>query len=343
MDEPAGWEQPEGMQVAAEMVWAAGYGGPAPVTLGRVFTAWRIEPAVLAVVALLGGGYLVGLRRLRAAGGRWPRARTVCFLTGVTTIGVVGLSFLGVYGATLFWVRAVQNLLLLMVAPMLLAWGAPLTLLRDLLPSRARAPLGRLLHSTPARLATFPLLVTVVLIAPLLVLYLSPLYELTLRGALASGLAGVVITGAGFVYFWSRFRIDPTPRADPYLVTLWITVVEMVGDAVLGLRLWLGPLIATDYYQGLGRPWGPDLRLDQIIAAGVIWIGGDLVGLPFLVAVFGRMVREDQTIAAEVDAELDALEATQANPPAGGVDGAGGPGRLWWEDDPQLSPRFRRH
>lgn len=43
---------------------------------------------------------------------------------------------------------------------------------------------------------------------------------------------------------------------------------------------------------------------------------------------------------AEVGAELDALEATQANPPTGG---AGGSGRLWWEDDPQLSPRFRRH
>lgn len=80
------------------------------------------------------------------------------------------------YGATLFWVRALQNLLLVMVAPMLLALGAPLTLLRDLLPSRALARLGRLLHSTPARLATSPLL-----------LYLSPPYELTLRSALPAG------------------------------------------------------------------------------------------------------------------------------------------------------------
>ena len=56
---------------------------------------------------------------------------------------------------------------------------------------------------------TFPLLVTLALVVPLLVLYLSPLYALTLRSAVASGVAGTVVALTGFVYYWSRFRARP--------------------------------------------------------------------------------------------------------------------------------------
>ena len=41
----------------------------------------------------------------------------------------------------------------------------------------------------------------------------------------------------------------------------------------------------------------------------MLWIGGDLAGLPFLAAVVNRMMREDQRDAATIDAELDIIEA----------------------------------
>ena len=105
-------------------------------------------------------------------------------------------------------------------------------------------------------------MITVVLVVPLLVLYLSPLYELTLGSAVASGVAGTVVALTGFVYYWSRFRVDPTPRNDSYLVTLWITVVEMIGDAVLGVVLWLGPLVAAAWYAAQATRHRPTLRPD---------------------------------------------------------------------------------
>ncbi len=231
-----------------------------PLTLARAFTAWRAEPGALAAAAALAGGYGWGLRRRAARqAGPWPPGRTAIFLTGIATILLVGCSFLGVYDDAYFWVRAVQNTVLLMVTPMLLALGAPIRLAADTLPPRVRAPLARALHSAAARALTFPLVVTVVLVVPLLVLYLSPLYELTLQSAVASGVAGAVVALAGFVYYWSRFRVDPTPRNDSYLVTLWITIVEMIGDAVLGVVLWLGPLVATAWYAA--QATGIDPRL----------------------------------------------------------------------------------
>jgi hypothetical protein len=50
-------------------------------------------------------------------------------------------------------------------------WSA-VRLAADTLPARVRAPLARALHSRVARALTFPLVVTVVLVVPLLVLYL---------------------------------------------------------------------------------------------------------------------------------------------------------------------------
>jgi cytochrome c oxidase assembly factor CtaG len=324
--------------------WALGDSGPPPLTPTRVLSAWTANPPVLLVVVLLAAAYLAGVRALGRRGETWPRSRSLCFLVGgVGTIALVGLSVLGVYSGTLFWARALQNLLLVMFAPMFLALGAPLTLLRETLPPRARSVAGAVLHSRLARVLTFPPVVTLVLVVPPLVLYFSPLYEQTLRSSLVSGLVGVLLVFSGFVYYWSRLRVDPVPSLGSYLVTMWITLVEVLVDAALGIVLWLGPVIATGYYLGVGRSWGPDLRVDQDIGAGILWIGGDIIGLPFLATVAVRMSKEDEDSAVQIDAELDAAEVEEASAHEGAGDAEPTPARLWWEEVPELAERTRGH
>ena len=274
-------------------------------------------PAVLGVLA-------AGTLYVRAARGRgWPPGRTTAFLAGLATILVVTCSPLAGYDTTFFWVRAVQTTTLLMITPLLLAMGAPIRLLLDTVEAgwlrrHGRGPLARAL--------TFPPVVTVVLVAPVLVLYLTPLYDLTLRSPLVDGLARLALVGAGFTYFWTRLGLDPTPREDPHLVSVWIAFAEVVFDGALGLVLWLGPLLAPAHYAAAHPGWGPDPRTDQIIGAGVLWIGGDVAGLPFVVALFVRWARDDERRAKQVDAQLDAAPATG----------------LWWENDPALAERFKR-
>jgi caa3-type cytochrome oxidase assembly factor Caa3/CtaG len=53
------------------------------------------------------------------------------------TPNIGALMVVGLYADILFRVRAVQNIVLLMITPMFLALGAPLTLLRDGLPGPA--------------------------------------------------------------------------------------------------------------------------------------------------------------------------------------------------------------
>lgn len=291
--------------------------GLPPLTAARLFTAWTAAPGVLGGVALLGGGYGLGVRRLA---GPWPVRRTVAFGAGVLLLALIGCSAIAVYDDTLFWTRAVQGVVLLVVAPMLLAAGAPLTLARGTLPGPAVVTLGRWRRSGVARGLTAPGAATLALVAPPFVLYLTGLYPLELRSATVSGVVSVGLLGAGLLYAISRLQIDPVPRTTHHGLTLGIAIAEVVTDGVLGLVLWLGPLLAVAHYTAVDRSWGPSLRDDQAIGAGVWWIGGDLAGLPFLGAIAARFAAADAREARRIDAELDEQEAA-------GERGSG----LWWE------------
>jgi hypothetical protein len=82
----------------------------------------------------------------------------------------------------------------------------------------------------------------------------------------------------------------------------------------------------------------------------VLWILGDLVGLPFLAAQLIHMMREDASDAAQIDAELDAQEAELESNKAAALSSAASPAEaevaddhepLWWETDPRFTSRFK--
>jgi cytochrome c oxidase assembly factor CtaG len=335
------------------LVPLAGHAAPPPLTVGTALASWTLDPAMLALVVLTGGGYLWGVRRLRGRGRPWPVARTVAFcLGGLGTIVLATMSVLGAYQDVLFSLRAVQVIVLLMVSPLALAMGAPVTLVLDLLPEGARRRAERALHGPLARTLTYPAVASALLVATPWALYFTAWYPAVLRSAALDQLLKVTLLAVGFLYFYSRLQLDPVPRRYHHLISVTITFVEVIFDAALGLTLWLsGHLVAADYYQALGRTWGPSLHTDQILGAGALWLIGDLAGLPFLGALMHRMVREDEQEAAEVDRELDRVRAdrrgaAEPGPAESSADQPADDGpelmRPWWEDDPILAERFRR-
>jgi cytochrome c oxidase assembly factor CtaG len=241
----------------------------------------------------------------------------------------------------------VQTILLLLVVPLFTALGRPLTLITAALPRLGRR-LDAVIHSHTARILTFPAIPTMVIVLVPFVLYFSPWYAASMSSDTVRELTYLALLAPGFVFFWMFLRVDPVPRAYPYLVGLWVSAGEVVGDAVLGLAVLADQsLIAGAYYHALARPWGPSLRSDQVIGGGALWVLGDIVGLPFLAAQFIQMIREDETEAAGVDAELDAVEAAEAAAAAGAPDEAGdvpdepAGQQPWWEKDPRFANRFR--
>jgi cytochrome c oxidase assembly factor CtaG len=323
----------------------------APLTLTTVLTSWTFDPLSVLVALVLGGGYLWARRKLARRGEAWRRGRSVAFGLGVGLILLLGASFIRVYADTLFWVRATDIIVTLMVVPLLLAMGSPVALALATLPEPAARASRRALASRTARVLTFPATTSVVLIATPWLIYFTGYYAAALRSPGIDALLRLHLLAAGFLYFYSRLQLDPVPRRYPQLISVVITFAEVIFDAALGLVLWLGPdLVAHNYYLALHRAWGPSPRTDQIIGAGVLWLVGDLAGLPFLGALLNRMAVDDEREAVEIDRELDEREAAansdQERANAAGTSDNGGdpaPTRLWWEDDPVLAERFRRH
>lgn len=336
------------------------YHGPPELTMPRAFSSWMLDPWTLAVVLLLGGLYLTGMVRLRRHGIEWPASRAVLFCgLGLGFAVIATMSSIGVYQPVLFYMRSVQTVLMLLLVPMFLALGRPLSLFIAVFPTGGQR-LQTAIASKPARVLTFPAITTFLLVLTPFLIYFTPWYAAGFGTGLVAELTHLAMVAPGFAFFWTLLRVDPVPTAYPYLVALWITAAEVVGDAVLGIAVIADTnLLAAGYYHALARPWGPSLATAQVLGGGVLWILGDAVGLPFLAAQLIQMMREDEAEAKVVDAELDAQEAagiglavaaSAAGTAVGsGADVAEGTAdaakpamqRPWWETDSRFADRFR--
>ncbi|HEX5143194.1 MAG TPA: cytochrome c oxidase assembly protein [Mycobacterium sp.] len=300
---------------------------------GPAMMSWTVDAAALVVVAALTAGYLRCYRR--SPGSRGP---AWCFAAGLGIWVLATCSAVGVYAPVLFWMRALQVVLLMFVVPFLLAAGRPVATLRGALGERGRGRLDDVLASAPARVLCSPVTTSVAMLGTPWLLYLTPWYVASMTGVLASATRMLLVL-IGFGYYYARLQADPVPRRFSPLLSIGVSVVETLGDGLLGLVLWLGPVIAYDYYAALHRSWGPDIRTDQTVGAGILWILGDILGLPFLLVLLRALRVHEVARAGEVDRELDReSERTRQD---GSVPDAE-PGALWWESDPQLRARFDR-
>ena len=348
---------------------ASGYHGPPELTVTRALTEWTLDPWMLALIVLLGGAYLAGVRRARVRGAEWSVARPIWFCgLGLGFLVIATMSWVGVYQSVLMYARAVQTVLLVLVVPLFLALGRPVTLFAAVFP-RPGTRLEAIIRSRPARIVTFPAITTFALVGVPFVMWFTTWYTAVFHSTTVRELTYLILMMPGYVFFWTLLRVDPVPKEYPYAVSMWITGAEVIGDAFFGVAVIADQnLIGAAYYHALARPWGPTLATDQVIAGGVLWILGDLVGLPFLAVQLIHLMREDESDAARIDAELDAQQAqpepaqsapAQLQPtPAQAATAQAQPGESpgpheptddqkpqgsqpWWETDPRFTSRFK--
>ena len=358
------------VQLAAAAAAAPLYTGPPAWTFDRVFTMWQAEPVVLAIAVLGTAGYLLGMLRMHREGAAWRQGRTVAFVLGMALWVFTCCSGLGVYEKVVFTDRALQSVLLLMVVPLLLAMGAPVTVLVEAAPRNFRAWMRAALRGRVSQVLMFPLVSTVMLMVPPWLLFFSPWLKLSLTTDSWNYLFHVSFVLFGLAYFWPRLQIDPVGRKYPPLLGIVITIAEVLCDAALGFVLVFGGhLLVPDYWAQLHRPWGLSPLADQSWGGAVLWGLGDIAGVPFLVALIVSVIREDRLKTAEVDQQLDAEAAAriaeqagkQAGERAGERAGSRTTGRAepeaaaapsaaelleqetmrpWWLDDPNLAHRY---
>ena len=339
---------------------AAAYSGPPKLTVARAFTEWRVDVPMLVLILLVAAWYVVSVRRVRQGGGQWAGGRTFAFIVlGLGFWAIATMAWPGVYESVLFYARATQTVLLVLVSPLFLAMGKPLTLLIEAYPGIG-GRVERLVKSRVARVVTFPAITTLLLVAVPMVMYFTSWYTHVFTNDAVREITYLVLMAPGYVFFWTLLRVDPVPKEYPYGVAMWITAAEVVGDAFFGIAIIADQtILAGAHYRGVGYPFGPSLATSQVLGGGIIWILGDFVGLPFLAVQLIQMMRADKQEAAQIDAELDARDAAReaaraatlvsasadpdaAVPATPGADEPDEADRPWWETDPRLTNRFRR-
>ncbi len=270
-------------------------GATTRVSFRNVLLDWTFDPLPVAglVVALV--LYAGGVRRLRRQGRRWPTSRTAAFLAGCAVVAVALLSGVGAHEQRLFSVHVVQHLLLGMVAAVLFALSAPVTLALQAGSRTTQRRVLTVLHSRAVDVLTHPVTALVLFGGSLFVLYFSDLYDISLRNQAVHDLVHLHFLAAGLVFFWPVVGLDVMRNRMPHGARLLYVMVAVPFHAFLGIAL----LTA-------GNPLFTAHTLsDQRNGAGIIWAVGDLLTLVIGAIVLSQWMAYEERAASREDRRLD--------------------------------------
>ncbi|MFI2435267.1 cytochrome c oxidase assembly protein [Streptomyces sp. NPDC018693] len=281
-----------------------------PFTLGRGLQ-WSADPFFLVACLLALALYVWGVVRLRRRGDAWPVGRTVAFVGGVLTVGLVMCTKLNDYGMVMFSVHMVQHMVISMLSPILVLLGAPVTLALRALPVAGKGRKGprelllMLLHSRYMRVITHPLFTIPMFIASLYALYFTPLFDF-LMGSKTGHIAMMVhFFAVGMVFFWPIMGVDPGPHRPGYLMRMLELFAGMPFHAFFGIALMMASTTMVDTFRNPPASLGVDPLSDQSVAGGIAWAFSEIPSVLVLIALLFQWYRSEQRQAKRKDRAAD--------------------------------------
>lgn len=291
----------------------------APPDIVTLLLGWDVEPLValpLLAAAIVWWRMLARVDRLHpehpvSGVQRWS------FLLGIGTIAVALLSGVARYDTTLFSLHMVQHLLLTLVAPLFLAFGAPVTqLLRASSPRTRQNILVPILHSRIMRVIGHPIVAWILFTAVMWGTHFSPIFNESLENRLVHDLEHGLYMFAGVLFWWPVVGLDPAPRRMNHPARIAYVFLQMPQNSFLAVAILFAESPLYAHYLTLGSPYGITPLDDQRLAAGLMWFFGDLV---FLVATLGVLaawmrheIRSTEAAERRADRELTDRRAREA-------------------------------
>lgn len=207
----------------------------------------------------------------------------------------------------LFSVHVVQHVLLGMAGPLLLILGAPVTLALQSTTGAASAAIRRVVHGRLVSAVTHPALAGVLFSASLFGLYLTPLFELSLRNEPVHVAVHLHFVLVGCAFFWGVLGIDGDRGRIAHGARVLVVLLLVPFHAVLGVAiLTTRDLLAGGWYGLVAGRSEVSALADQRVGGGLLWITGDVVGLVAAGIVLAQWMRHDEREAARSDRRLDA-------------------------------------
>jgi putative membrane protein len=274
--------------------------GRLPFNVHSAMTQWDLSPfplLVLVVVIAAAAWYLRAESALSARGRRWSGKRTVSFMAGLVAVDLALQSPVATFSMGYFQAHVIQHLLLMVVAPPLLALGAPMTLALQTSSRSTKVRLLRLLNARPFQLLTHP--------GPVWFLYYFSMFAFFLTFALGFAmnhmwvmdLVNLAFLGASTLFWWPIVGLDPIPHWQMGHGTRIVSLLIGVPiESFLALALLSSARPAASMYTVGSTHAG----------AAILWIGAELFTFLALIPVFVQWVRFEERSSARYDAQLDA-------------------------------------
>jgi cytochrome c oxidase assembly factor CtaG len=259
-----------------------------PFGWSAVVTQWQFAPVVTALVVVFAGLYGWGIVRVarRHPARPWPAWRTGMFLGGLAVVVIATESGIGAYDDLLFWDHMVQHLMLIMVAPVLLIFGQPITLLMHASRNPLHTWAKRALRSRVAGFLTWPVFGVVAYTVAIVAAHLTSIATLVeTNQTLHDGEHGLFLV-IGYLFFLPILGREPIRWRLSYPVRFVILVLIMPVDTFTGLVLGYGGAGTPGLPAGPRPAWAPTPVADLHAGGAVMWIGGDAIMFGLMMLVF---------------------------------------------------------
>jgi putative copper resistance protein D len=291
----------------------------APPTVAGVLTDWTFEPLPTLGIVVALACWWWAVRRVAAAhpSNPVPRRRTAAFVAGMAAIAVALLSGIDRYDTVLFSVHMIQHLLLALVAAPLIAMAAPITLLlRVASPSTRRRWILPVLHGRAMRILALPVVAWVVFAGVMWASHFSPLFDAALEDPLIHDVEHALFLGSGLLFWWPAMAQDPAPWRMSHPARALYVFLQMPQNTFLAVVLLNVTAPLYPHYVTLQRAWGPTPLADQQAAAGIMWLGGDVIFLLHILVTIAAWMRIEGRDVARADrraaAELADIRVREA-------------------------------
>jgi cytochrome c oxidase assembly factor CtaG/ferredoxin len=250
-----------------------------------IFRSWQPDYGAPAALLLAGVLYARGWRRLRRR--RPPEfgvARLASFLSGIAAISLAVSSPLDAFADLLLTAHMVQHLLLLMVAPPLILYGAPyLPILRGLPERVLKHGLGPFLASPElqwlGRRLTHPLVCWLAFTITSLTWHAPKFYELALRSPFWHEVEHLCFLGAALLFWWPVIQPPPSRAQWPrWAIIPYLFLADFQNTALAAFLIFCDRVIYPSY-AAAPRLLNLSPLEDQAAAGAVMWVPGSAVFL----------------------------------------------------------------
>ena len=264
-----------------------------PLSGWRFLTTWQLDAVALLGLLLAAAAYAWAVHRVRRAHPvrPWPRGRSAFFGAGLLVIFLATHSSVAVYDMSLFSVHMAQHLMLIMLAPPLIAAGRPLTLTLHAVRNPWHTRIKKAIRSMPVAVLTSAPVALTVYATTIVATHLSGLMSQIMQHAWLGQLEHLLYLVAGYLFFVLVFGDEPLRWRLPLPGRLLLVVVAMAVDTFVGIVL----LQTTQPIGYVAHPgWGPNPLTDTQTGGAIMWFFGDAIMVILIVLIFRSWVRRPE-------------------------------------------------